>query len=80
RRQGEDPFRTHQIPQAVIALKQGVGRLIRGEDDRGVIVIGDPRVLQQSYGRVFLESLPPLPITRSIDDVRAFFAERPRSA
>ena len=75
RRAGGNPFRDEQLPQAVIALKQGAGRLIRTETDRGVLVLCDPRLTQKSYGRVFLDSLPPLPRTRDIDDVRAFFAE-----
>ena len=75
RRAGGNPFRDEQLPQAVIALKQGAGRLIRTESDRGVLVLCDPRLTQKSYGRVFLDSLPPLPRTRDIGDVRAFFAE-----
>jgi ATP-dependent DNA helicase DinG len=74
RRAGGNPFRDEQLPQAVIALKQGAGRLIRSERDRGVLVLCDPRLLGKSYGRVFLDSLPPLPRTRRIDDVEAFFA------
>jgi len=81
RRRGGNPFRDEQLPQAVIALKQGVGRLIRSESDRGVLVLCDPRLTGKSYGKVFLESLPPLPVTRQIDDVRAFFAaESPDSS
>jgi ATP-dependent DNA helicase DinG len=75
RRDGGNPFRDEQLPQAVIALKQGVGRLIRTETDRGVLVLCDPRLIGKSYGRVFLDSLPPFARTRSLDDVRAFFAE-----
>jgi ATP-dependent DNA helicase DinG len=75
RRDGGNPFRDEQLPQAVIALKQGVGRLIRTETDRGVLVLCDPRLIGKSYGRVFLDSLPPFSRTRSLDDVRAFFAE-----
>ena len=74
RRAGGNPFRDEQLPQAVIALKQGAGRLIRSESDRGVLVLCDPRLLGKSYGRVFLDSLPPLPRTRDIGDVQAFFA------
>lgn len=75
RRAGGNPFRDEQLPQAVIALKQGAGRLIRTETDRGVLVLCDPRLLGKSYGRTFLESLPPLPRTRDIADVRTFFAD-----
>jgi ATP-dependent DNA helicase DinG len=74
RRSGGNPFRDEQLPQAVIALKQGVGRLIRTETDRGVLVLCDPRLSGKSYGRVFLDSLPPLPRTRAVADVEAFFA------
>lgn len=74
RRAGGNPFRDEQLPQAVIALKQGAGRLIRSETDRGVLVLCDPRLLGKSYGRIFLDSLPPLPRTRDIADVAAFFA------
>ena len=74
RRAGGNPFRDEQLPQAVIALKQGAGRLIRTETDRGVLVLCDPRLSGKSYGRVFLESLPPLPRTRELGDVEAFFA------
>ncbi len=73
RRSGGNPFRDEQLPQAVIALKQGAGRLIRSERDRGVLVLCDPRLVGKSYGRVFLDSLPPLPRSRDIDDVRGFF-------
>jgi len=74
RRAGGNPFRDEQLPQAVIALKQGVGRLIRSERDRGVLVLCDPRLTGRSYGRTFLESLPPFPRTRDLDEITAFFA------
>lgn len=77
RREGGNPFRDEQLPQAVIALKQGVGRLIRTETDRGVLVLCDPRLIGKSYGRTFLNSLPPFARTRSLEDVRAFFADAP---
>lgn len=75
RRNGGNPFRDEQLPQAVIALKQGAGRLIRNESDRGVLVLCDPRLTSKTYGSVFLNSLPPLPKTRRIEDVAAFFSE-----
>lgn len=75
RRAGGNPFRDEQLPQAVIALKQGVGRLIRTETDRGVLVLCDPRLLGKPYGKLFLDSLPPLPRTRDVADVEAFFAQ-----
>ncbi|QWP78749.1 ATP-dependent DNA helicase [Lysobacter sp. K5869] len=77
RRRGGNPFRDEQLPQAVIALKQGAGRLIRSERDRGVLVLCDPRLHSKSYGRTFLDSLPPLPRSRRIEDVADFFAGRP---
>ena len=77
RRRGGNPFRDEQLPQAVIALKQGAGRLIRSERDRGVLVLCDPRLHSKSYGRTFLDSLPPLPRSRRVEDVADFFAGRP---
>jgi ATP-dependent DNA helicase DinG len=74
RRAGGNPFKDEQLPQAVIALKQGAGRLIRSDADRGVLVLCDPRLLGRSYGRVFLDSLPPLPRTRVLADAERFFA------
>ncbi len=65
RRDGGDPFRDYQLPQAVLALRQGVGRLIRGYGDYGIVMICDPRLMTRSYGRVFRESLPPMPVVRS---------------
>lgn len=77
RRRGGNPFMEEQVPSAVIALKQGAGRLIRTFADRGVLMMGDTRLVNKPYGRTFIESLPPFPRTREIDDVRAFFAEVP---
>ena len=57
----------------MIGLKQGAGRLIRGAEDRGVLVVCDPRLLGRSYGHSFLDSLPPMRRTRELEDVRAFF-------
>lgn len=76
RRAGGNPFRDEQLPAAAIALKQGAGRLIRSFEDRGVLVLCDPRLLGKAYGRVFLDSLPPLPRTRELADVRAFLARQ----
>jgi ATP-dependent DNA helicase DinG len=55
---GGNPFRDYQLPEAVIKLRQGFGRLIRTQQDRGIVVILDPRVRTKPYGRVFLDSLP----------------------
>jgi ATP-dependent DNA helicase DinG len=76
RHRGGQPFMEYQIPQAVIALKQGVGRLIRDVQDHGVVVIGDPRLKQKAYGKIFLNSLPPMPLTQQLSDVQTFFAHR----
>lgn len=73
RRRGENPFTGFQLPMAVLSLKQGVGRLIRDVNDRGVFMLCDPRLLKRPYGQVFLDSLPPMRRTRSIDDVELFF-------
>jgi ATP-dependent DNA helicase DinG len=61
---GGNPFRDYQLPTAVLALKQGVGRLIRSEEDRGLVMLCDPRLTSRGYGAVFLGSLPAMPKTR----------------
>ena len=75
RRRGGEPFRDYQLPQAVIALKQGVGRLIRDGNDRGILMLCDPRLLSKAYGRTFLASLPSMTHSRDLVDVQRFFAE-----
>lgn len=70
---GVNPFMGWQVPSAVIALKQGAGRLIRDVHDRGVLVLCDPRLTSKGYGRLFLASVPPMPRTRELADVQAFF-------
>lgn len=60
RGQGLSPFKDYQLPEAVLALKQGAGRLIRSERDQGVVMVCDPRLSRRSYGRAFLQSLPPM--------------------
>ena len=72
RRGGGNPFRDWQLPAAVIALKQGAGRLIRTHDDRGVLVLGDTRLVTKPYGRLFIDSLPPFARTREVDEVVRF--------
>lgn len=72
RLRGGDPFTDVQLPDAVITLKQGVGRLIRDTDDRGVLVICDQRLVLRPYGGLFLNSLPPTPRTRDIGRAIAF--------
>jgi len=71
---GGKPFFDYQVPNAVITLKQGFGRLIRSLSDRGVLMLLDPRIQRQRYGRIFLESLPPYRLTQEITDVEQFFA------
>jgi len=73
-RDGANAFVEYQLPQAVITLKQGAGRLIRDETDRGVLMICDPRLFSKSYGKRILRSLPSMKGTRKIDDVLEFFA------
>ena len=80
RKQGGNPFMEFQVPQAAIALKQGAGRLIRDERDRGVLVICDPRLLKRGYGHVFLDSMPAMARTRELADVARFFAGGDESA
>ena len=73
---GGNPFIEEQIPQAVIALKQGVGRLIRDHEDFGVIMLCDQRVRTRPYGRIFLDSLPPMPVTHRLEEVTEFLHSR----
>ena len=70
---GGKPFFDYQVPNAVITLKQGFGRLIRCLNDRGVLMLLDPRIQRQRYGRIFLDSLPPYRLTQDITDVEKFF-------
>lgn len=74
RQQGGNPFMAYQVPQAVIALKQGAGRLIRDEQDRGLLVVCDPRLVSKPYGKVFVRSLPPMTKTQDLEVVKRFFA------
>jgi ATP-dependent DNA helicase DinG len=76
RRRGGNPFSEYQLPQAVLALKQGVGRLIRDFDDFGVIVLGDPRLKTKGYGKVFLQALPPSPVITEAAAGAQFLTER----
>ena len=72
---GGRSFFDYSVPQAVISLKQGIGRLIRSSTDRGVIAILDPRLRTKSYGRDFLASLPRMRITSDLNDVRQIFQQ-----
>jgi ATP-dependent DNA helicase DinG len=76
-REGRNPFVDYQLPQAAIALKQGAGRLIRDEADRGVLMICDPRLCSRPYGRRIVASLPPMTLSREEDEAVAFFAAEP---
>ncbi len=76
RREGKNGFMAYQLPQAVLALKQGVGRLIRATDDTGVIVLADPRLRSKGYGRAFIASLPSMPATQDLAEIQRFLQER----
>ena len=73
--EGGNAFTDYQVPQAVITLKQGFGRLIRSESDRGILVMLDQRLIRMPYGKIFLESLPPYHQTNRLEDVKAFMRE-----
>jgi ATP-dependent DNA helicase DinG len=75
-RQGGDPFRAYQVPSAIISLRQGLGRLIRSGQDRGALCILDSRLLSRGYGRAFVDSLPPCPLTTVREDLERFFKSR----
>ncbi|MCW8962618.1 MAG: ATP-dependent DNA helicase, partial [Gammaproteobacteria bacterium] len=76
KKRGQNPFFDYQVPSAVVTLKQGVGRLIRDINDCGVLMLCDPRLLGKAYGKIFLRSLPAMPLTRNIEDVERFFEIR----
>ncbi len=73
RARGGNPFMDYQLPSAIIALKQGLGRLIRSSADRGMLSVLDVRMIAARYGRFFFESLPPIPLTHDLEDIRKFF-------
>jgi ATP-dependent DNA helicase DinG len=72
--EGGNPFMDYQVPEAVISLRQGIGRLIRDEQDYGVLMICDPRLLSKPYGKVFLRSLPDMERVRALEPVEQFLA------
>jgi ATP-dependent DNA helicase DinG len=80
REAGGNPFLDYQVPAAIITLKQGLGRLIRTKQDRGVLAILDSRLRHKPYGRLFLASLPPCPTTHELRAVAAFMAPKQDSA
>ena len=73
KRDGGQPFRDYQLPQAVLSLRQGAGRLIRDPEDRGLLVVADQRLIQRGYGKLFINSLPGMTRTRKLDVVQRFF-------
>jgi len=73
---GGNPFFEYQVPSAIISLKQGLGRLIRKATDRGVLCILDRRILERRYGKIFLQSLPDIPITHDLNDITKFFGQQ----
>ena len=73
---GGNPFNDHQLPTAVISLKQGLGRLIRSREDYGILAVLDGRLHTKNYGRTFIASLPPAPLMTDLAEVRGFFARR----
>jgi len=79
-REGRNAFMEYQLPRTVITLKQGAGRLIRDETDRGVLMICDPRLLTKSYGKKIWQSLPPMKRTRVLSEVAQFFEVPEESA
>ena len=75
--EGKNAFMEYQLPYSVITLKQGAGRLIRDENDRGVLMICDPRLISKSYGKKIWQSLPPFKRTRELSEVQGFFEDLP---
>ncbi|MGI9236425.1 MAG: ATP-dependent DNA helicase [Woeseiaceae bacterium] len=78
RREGGNGFMDHQLPVAALSLKQGAGRLLRDQNDFGVIVLCDPRVSTKQYGRLFLQCLEPMPSTTALDQVSSFLTAHER--
>jgi ATP-dependent DNA helicase DinG len=72
---GRNPFAEFQVPQAVLALKQGFGRLIRAKTDRGILALLDTRLQRMPYGKIFMDSLPKYAVTQDLNDVAQFFAQ-----
>jgi ATP-dependent DNA helicase DinG len=77
RSKGLHPFPHYQLPAAIIALKQGVGRLLRGQEDRGGIMLCDPRLMSKSYGKTVLDSLPPVPLSPDLESFCQFLNSLP---
>lgn len=77
RERGGDPFGEYQVPLAILALQQGLGRLIRHRQDRGLLAVLDPRLRTKAYGRRFIASLPPAPMAQNLAAIEAFFCPKP---
>jgi ATP-dependent DNA helicase DinG len=73
RDKGGNPFMEYQVPSAIISLKQGLGRLIRKNSDRGILSVLDTRIVTSRYGRFFLDSLPEIPVSHELSDIDRFF-------
>jgi ATP-dependent DNA helicase DinG len=76
RSRGDNPFMDYQLPAAIIALKQGLGRLIRSSTDHGILAVLDSRIVTARYGGRFLKSLPPVPVSHELTDIEAFFGRQ----
>jgi ATP-dependent DNA helicase DinG len=74
RSQGGEPFADYQVPLAILTLQQGLGRLIRPRQDRGVLAVLDPRLKTKGYGRRFINSLPPAPVVHKLEAIEGFFS------
>lgn len=75
RNNGQNPFADYQVPMAIMKFKQGFGRLIRSTKDTGVVTVLDNRLVAMNYGRQFLNSLPPMPVTRTFEEIESFFSK-----
>jgi ATP-dependent DNA helicase DinG len=73
RRDGKEPFTSYQLPLSVLRFRQGIGRLIRRDDDYGVIAVLDSRIVKKAYGKLFLDSMPPAPVVFNLLEVQRFF-------
>jgi ATP-dependent DNA helicase DinG len=71
--EGRNPFMEYSLPEAILTLKQGLGRLMRSHSDKGLLAILDNRLFQMPYGKKILHNLPPSPITSSLEEVARFF-------
>jgi len=80
RKKGKNPFMDYQVPSAIIALKQGLGRLIRKSTDRGILAVLDKRLVASRYGKQFLQSLPAMPVRHDLEALTAFFSPAPEDA